>query len=351
MTDCTEAISFDARWSTAAGRQRHVLGIARFSREVLAGLTARRPVEIVDDDFPLLHPLEQRWLRRRIARAGAALHFNPGFNGPRSAPVPVVFTVHDLIHLRVPEESSALKDAYYRLVVRPAARRAACIVTVSEHTRATLLEWAGLPEEKVVVVGEGASSAFTPDGPRHDAERPYLLYVGNHKPHKNLSRLLDAYARSAAATELDLIFAGQREPQTDRAVAERGLTGSVHFVAATTDEELAALYRGALGLVFPSLYEGFGLPALEAMACGVPVIASSTTALGELVGGAAIRVEPTDTEAIAHAIDRLTDDADLRRDLRRRGLECASRHMWSETVARVEEVIRRALESDESRTA
>jgi glycosyltransferase involved in cell wall biosynthesis len=120
----------------------------------------------------------------------------------------------------------------------------------------------------------------------------------------------------------------------------------VGFVAAGDDETLAALYRGATALVFPSLYEGFGIPALEAMASGTPVIASETTGLGEMVGNAALRVDPLDTEAIAAAMDRLADGASLRDELRRRGLERSGRYTWDRTAARIAEVIDAALEDD-----
>ena len=336
-------VLFDGRWGGRPGQKRGVLGIARYANEVVARLPG---VAVLESDFPLMHPAEQIWLWGALKRRDPRLYINPGFNGPCISPVPFIFTVHDLIHLRVHEATDRTKKLYYQFVVLPAARRARRVLTDSNYTHAQIVEWTGIAADKVVVVGMGAADTFTPEGWRYDAGSPYFLYVGNRKPHKNVGRLLEAYARSTASAEVRLLLAGVPDEETQRRIHRQRLGERVGFVEAGDDETLAALYRGATALVFPSLYEGFGIPALEAMASGTPVIASETTGLGEMVGNAALRVDPLDTEAIAAAMDRLADGASLRDELRRRGLERSGRYTWDRTAARIAEVIDAALEDD-----
>ena len=148
-----------------------------------------------------------RWLRPKV-------YFSPGFNPPLWSPVPYVFTIHDLIHLRVPAETGLAKQSYYRLVVRPAAQRAVRVLTVSTYTQQDILDWAGLPAEQVVVVGNGVGPPFAPMGPRHAPGYPYVFYVGNRKPHKNLARLLQGLARSGSQKDVRLVLTGVPEQQS-----------------------------------------------------------------------------------------------------------------------------------------
>lgn len=304
-------------------------GIGRFACEVISRLSGVMPIS---GTLPLLHPLEPIWLSWVLARFRPGAYFSPGFNPPLRSPVPLVFTIHDLIHLRYPEETSAIKQAYYRLVVRPAAGRAYRVLTVSEYSKREILEWAGLPEEKVLVVGNGVGSEFSPEGKRYVPGYPYLFYVGNLKPHKNLGRILEAFARSGLSEQVRLVCTGNPDGFSLRLIRDMGLENCVIFKGVIPDEELPAYYRGALALVFPSLYEGFGLPALEAMACGTPVVTSGITALPEVVGDAAVVVDPYDVESIAWVIRRVVEDNTLREELRLKGIERAKHFSWDRTA-------------------
>jgi glycosyltransferase involved in cell wall biosynthesis len=243
-----------------------------------------------------LHPLDSVWLSLLAQRLKPAVYFTPGFNPPLYARCPVVFVIHDLIHLHFPAESSATKRLYYEVVVKRAARRAAVVLTVSECSKAEIIEWAGVPADRIRVVGNGVSEAFTAEGLRHVAERPYLLFVGNRKPHKNLPRVLEAFAQSSLAPAGDLYVNGDPDSGTCGLIEELRIGPHVRFVGTVSDAELGALYRGALGLVTPSLYEGFGLPAIEAAACGCPVIAGNQGAQAEVMGGSALLVDPACVE-------------------------------------------------------
>lgn len=316
-------------------------GIGRFAREVIARI---RHVSPLPDSLSLLHPFEAFWLSALLLRVHPRVYFSPGFNPPLWSPVPFVFTIHDLIHLRFPEETSARKRAYYRFVVRPATARAYRVLTVSEFSKREILEWARLPEYKVVVVGNGVGPEFSPQGKRHEPGYPYVFYVGNTKPHKNFNRLLEAFARSGLLGEVRLVCTGSPSKRVLSLIQELGLERHVVFAGTIPDELLPAYYRGALALIFPSLYEGFGLPTLEAMACGIPVVTSSVTSLPEVVGDAAVLVDPYDVESIAWGIQRVVEDSFLREELRRKGLERAKQFSWDKTAELTWKVLQEAAQ-------
>ena len=303
-------IHYDPRWSGPHG-------IGRFSDEVIARLPDAQPLRAGVRKLSLLDPLATT-LAVMGLRAG--VYFTPGFNPPLRCPVPFVFCIHDLIHLRFAGESSALRRAYYGLVVGPAAQRAARVLTVSEYSRREILEWTGLNSERVEVVGNGVSEVFRPEGPRHEPGYPYFLHVGRRGSHKNVDRLVAAHAASRCGRDVRLLFTEDLD-----------------------DAQLAAHYRGAVALVFPSLYEGFGIPVVEAMACGTPVLTSNVTALPETVGeGNALIVDPLSVDAIAAGLDRLAEDAALRAQLRERGLLRAVAFTWSRVAEKVADALRRA---------
>lgn len=322
----------DARWTGDHG-------IGRFSREVLSRLGA---FAAVGGRWPFLNPLDSVWLSILARRRKPAVYFTPGFNPPLHAPCPVVFVIHDLIHLHLPAESSPAKRLYYKVVVKRAARRAAFVLTVSEFSKAEIVEWAGIPADQVRVVGNGVSEAFSTEGPRREAERPYLLFVGNRKPHKNLPRVLEALARSSLAPGVDLYLSGDADRETLGQVERLRLGPFVRFTGSVTDAELAAFYRGALGLVAPSLYEGFGLPAIEAAACGCPVIASKGGAQAEVLGEAALLADAECVEEISAAMRSLTDPV-VRARLIALGCRRAALFSWDRTGAAVAAALRDAM--------
>jgi O-antigen biosynthesis alpha-1,2-mannosyltransferase len=328
-------IHYDPRWSGPHG-------IGRFSDEVVSRLPEARPLHPGVRRLSLLDPLATT---RAVARLRDGVYFTPGFNPPLRAPVPFVFCIHDLIHLRFAAESTLAARAYYRVVVRAGAARAFRILTVSEHSRRTILEWSGLAPERVTVVGDGVADAFRPEGLRHDPGYPYFLFVGRRAAHKNVERLIAAFALSrAAAAGARLEFSGDPDPALLGAARRHGVESCLVFAGTLSDERLAARYRGALALAFPSLYEGFGLPVAEAMACGTPVLTSSETAIPDTVGeGNALLVEPRSVESIAAGLDRLAEDAALRAELARRGPLRARAFAWPRVAARVAEVLREAL--------
>lgn len=336
MREPSNEILYDARW---IGNH----GIGRFADELqkqLPGLVsfhARRPP---------FHPLDPVFLSAALWRMNPRLFFSPGYNPPVGWPGHFIFTLHDLNHLRVPENSTALKRAYYRYVIKPACHRAQCVLTVSEYSKQEIAAWAELEDHRIINVGNGVGSAFSPVGPKYDPGYPYLLYVGSRKAHKNLSRLLRAYSVSGVRRDVRLIFSGAADRQMVGEIDRLGLKDEVGFENLSSDGPLSAAYRGAVGFIFPSLYEGFGLPPLEAMACGVPVLSSNVCSLPEVLSDAALLVDPLDIQEIADGIERLVHDSRLRTRLRERGLLRARVFSWEETARRTWQALQFATVSN-----
>lgn len=323
----------DARWIAPHG-------IGRFAKEVLERLSG---IKRLVGGPKLLSPLEPFWLSAQIAIQRPQVYFSPGFNPPAWSASPYVFTIHDLIHLHFAEERSPQKSLYYELLVRRAARKAAKVLTVSEFSKAQILEWAKLREEQVCVVGNGISEAFSANGPRHSPGYPYIFSVLNTKPHKNLAVLLKAFSVSSVREDYHLVLRLTPDSKVVEMVESLGIRQKVHFVKVLSDAELAAYYRGASLFVFPSLFEGFGLPPIEAMACGTPVIVSNRTSLPEVVGNAALLVDPTQPESIAIAVEKVLNDSSLRSQMIEQGIKQARQHSWETTAAKIGAVLQEAL--------
>jgi glycosyltransferase involved in cell wall biosynthesis len=263
----------------------------------------------------------------RAARGADVLHC-PSFRGPFASRVPLIVTVHDLAVLRHPQVFNRWTRTYSRLAVPRVVRAAARVIAVSEFTKRELIDLLRVPEERIRVVPNAVGAPFAPDGAR--AEGEYVLAVGTVEPRKNLPRLAEA-ARQAG---LELRVAGARGWGGVRVDGD-----GVRFLGFVSDDELARLYRGAACFAYPSLYEGFGIPVLEALACGAPVVTSRGTATAEVADGAAVLIDPLDPEAMAAGIA----EAIARRDeLARLGPERARTFTWdasaAATVAVYEEV-------------
>ena len=261
---------------------------------------------------------------------------------------PSVVTAHDLTNHLFPRRANLRSWVYYRYILRMGATRATSVIAVSRNTRNDIVRLWGLASERVEVIYEAASPVF--DGRLANpsrAEENYFLAVGTVEPNKNFARLLEAYgaARSRLPDDTNLVVVGQPGWQYNgvlRSAHELGLNGSVRFIGYVPDADLADLYSGALAFVYPSLYEGFGLPPLEAMACGAPVIASRASSLPEVVGEAGLLVDPLDVEDIAAAMVRVASDPALREAMRGAGRARARQFSWQECARRTLAVLEKA---------
>jgi glycosyltransferase involved in cell wall biosynthesis len=281
--------------------------------------------------------------------------FVPAHTLPPIVPRASVATIHDLGYLHFPGEHPPATRWLRRLSNRWSARRATRVVAISAATRDDLIRHEGVRREKIAVVHHGRAPWFSPvtDRALLDAARaryqldgPYLLFVGTLQPRKNLERLLAAFDRVAADRPgllLALVGAAGWQPdRLDRALARLRARDRVRLLGFVPDADLPALLSGALGLALPSLYEGFGIPALEAMACGAPVLASSTSSFPEVVGEAGLLVDPLSVDAIADGLRLLTDDGELRAELGRRGVKRAAGFTWERAARETLTVLRAA---------
>ena len=258
-----------------------------------------------------------------------------------ACPCPAVVTVHDLSFERDPAVMGLRDRLIFRAVVPRSARRAARVLAVSERTKRDLIELYGIRDQKIVVTPNGVDPLFSPEGPTPDGDA-YALFVGALQFRKDPQAAIDALAL-LGDDDLRLVLVGPDKGgrvDAERAAERRGLSGRVELRGHVPRDELATLYRGAACLVFPSRYEGFGLPVLEAMASGTPVVATTAGALPEVAGDAAILVEPGNPVALAGGIERALAD---RERLVAAGLERAKRYDWSETARRTLEVYRELL--------
>jgi len=281
------------------------------------------------------------------------------FVTPLLLPCPAVVTVYDLSFLRFPESFRPLNRLYLRWFTGRSVRRARRVIAISESTRQDVVRFLGKPAEQVDVVYCGVDERFcTPDAAaiaafRRQKNLPerFILFLGTLEPRKNVVSLLEAYARLVAGGSDPapaLVIAGGKGwfyEEVFAAVERLGLTDRVIFPGYVAEEEKPLWYSAAQLFVYPSLYEGFGLPPLEAMACGTPVIVSNTSSLPEVVGEAGVTVPPTDVEALSEAMAAMLGDAAICADWQRRGRERAARFSWRETARQTVRVYERALDA------
>lgn len=361
---------------------RQMTGVQHYAREVTRALCALQPegveftvfagregrqesepgLPLITSVAPAAGPLrgmlwEQTLLKRMVRKAGADVLFNPGNVAPLSPPVPSVVTVHDLAFLLFPQYFSRTFAAYYRQVIPRVIAEARTVITVSESTRNDLVRLLDVPADRIAVIPNGVSPAFrrriqkkelAAIREKHRLPEKFFLSISSLEPRKNLQNLLRAYRLlpDAVASEYRLVLAGAG----NRVFAEAGLEaelsripgGRVHILGYVPSEDLPALYRLSTALVYPSLYEGFGLPVLEAMAAATPVISSNRSSLPEVAGHAAALVDPESVEELAAAMELIATDSGTRNLLIERGKKRSAQFSWEKTAKMTLEVLRDA---------
>lgn len=302
---------------------------------------------------PPHHRWEQAMLPLELVRAGLDLLHSPDFIPPFRARCHSVITVHDLGFRLYPEAVTDESRRYYGQIDR-AVKHARAIIAVSESTRRDLVEQVNAPADRVRVIHEAATEAFRPLSASAAKEQArtkllidgdFILFVGTVEPRKNLPTLLHALA-APGLSSVRLVIAGGRGWLSDEVfglIEELSLAQRVRLLGHVAPEDVVTLYNAADLLVCPSLYEGFGLPVLEAMACGTPVVCSNTSSLPEVAGDAALLVEPRDVAAWAEAIGRALGDGSLRAEMRERGLRRAAAFSWEQAARETLEVYRWAV--------
>jgi len=296
---------------------------------------------------PLYSLREQYWLPLEIRKWNLDFMHYPNFDIPLIRSYPSVVTVHDLIYYLYPDQCPSRVAHYYaRFMLQYATKHAQVLITDSEYSKQDLIKYFHIPAEKIHVIlpaADGKCCSNLPEQTQTNIKekygiiRPYILYVGKHHPYKNINTLLHAYnTHREIYEEFQLVIAGKRDNRRENLYATaKAMDSGKHIVFTdfVPEEELFELYRQARLFVFPSLYEGFGLPPLEAMACGVPVITSNTSSLPEAVGDAAIQADPLNVHELADAIRTVLTDPELWNTLKQKGIKRARQFSW-ETAAR-----------------
>jgi glycosyltransferase involved in cell wall biosynthesis len=365
-------------------------GIGRYVRELVSALTQVTTVEsprfrlfvqgcdpsTLPLDVPFASHYEWRgtrltpralariWQRARlplpveIFAGRAALYHATDFVLPPTLPgTRTLLTVHDLSFVRVPETAAPRLKRYLDAAVPRSVARADHILADSEATRRDLIDLYRVPESKVTVLLSGVDPRFTPStqpadrlrARYHLPDRPYILSVGTVQPRKNYGRLIEALAAlRRAGHDVDLVIVGGKgwlEDPIYAMIRDQNVADHVHFTGFADEADLPALYTHAAVFAFPSLYEGFGLPVLESMGCGTPVVTSTVSSLPEVAGDAALMVDPLDVTGLTDALQRLLTDHDLRAELVRRGHERVQSFTWTraarQLLAIYDEVLRR----------
>jgi glycosyltransferase involved in cell wall biosynthesis len=367
----TEAITIDARMLTFSGIGTYLMRLlthlasmeSEFNFEVICRepeLLSHLPSDrfrFIESKAPI-YSLREQWEVARLVRGACLLHC-PHYNIPFIHSGKLVVTIHDLNHLLFPEFLPNRSAYFYaRLMIGAAVKRATNIVTDSQFSKHSIQERFNVPDQKIRVIYPGLSEPLTCCQNPVDlaslhhmgVQAPYVLFVGLLKPHKNVGALIRAFGRLPAEIKngTQLVIAGRKDseyPRLEGLVRELALESRVIFAGHVTDADLQALYSCASVLALVSLNEGFGLPALEAMAFGVPVVVSNTSSLPEVAGSAGILVDPRDEQSIALAIGKLLSDSDLRQTLSERGRERARLFSARKSALDHLEVYRAALGS------
>jgi glycosyltransferase involved in cell wall biosynthesis len=304
----------------------------------------------VVDSSPPYSVREQLSIPLALRRERIDVFHAPHYVLPPLAHCRSVVTIHDCIHLMFPQYlPNRFALGYARASIWMAARTSDRVLTVSETSKRDILHFFDVPADKITVIYNGIDERFWLQPPddqlsrmceRYQLHGDFVLYVGNVKPHKNVERLIDAFhlVRQNGLDHLKLVVIGDdvsKYAELRRAVHRYNLHKHVRFLGHMPDEALAVLYRLAAVFVFPSLYEGFGLPPLEAMASGVPVVASNVSSLPEVVGDAGLLVDPADPHEIAGGIYRVLTEPGLRDALRKKGLARAAEFSWERSVQQI----------------
>lgn len=322
-------VKFDISWVLCGG-------IGRFSHEI----SKRLKVDFFSVSNPPSKPINiLKFFIKTALFPENTLIISPSFIPPIFSRCSYIFTIHDLNHLDIKANDGVLKTFFYNYIIKIGCRRAEKILTVSEFSRHRIIEWSGVSPDQVVNVGNGLDPSFTPNAAHYVPGYPYFLCISNRKLHKNEARLLRAFALAKIDPKIRLLFTGLPTEDLLDLIQKLGIESRIAFSGFMKESELSGLYTGAEGLLFPSLYEGFGLPVIEAMASGIPVLTSNTSSLPEVAGDAALLVNPESIDEIRVGIESLFYDNDLRAGLIAKGLERAKLFSWDMVAARVQKVL------------
>jgi glycosyltransferase involved in cell wall biosynthesis len=315
-------VLIDNRWAGDTG-------IGRLCKEVMKHTPAEVNSTFVASKMGLGNLFSPLMLSNEIRKAKPDIFYSPSFMPPVAFSTPYIFTVHDLMHLFY---YTKMHRTYYQQVIARLAKKAKKIITVSEFSKQQLVEILGIKSDLIRVIYNGVDPSFALNKEQYEMGRPYLLYVGNRRKNKNLAAMLVAFAQADIPKDFVFLLTGNPNPELIVLLSKLRISSRVRFLGFVKEAELPKLYKGAYATMFVSLMEGFGLPVIESMASGTPVLTSSESSLPEIAADAALCVSPYEVEAITHGINRLVSDNELYKELKEKGLRRAQDFSWLTTA-------------------
>lgn len=315
-------VLIDSRWAGDTG-------IGRLCREVVKYTPNEVDSLFVSSKMGLGNMFSPFMLANEIRKSKPDIFYSPSFIPPFFCSLPFIFTIHDLMHLFY---YSKMHRIYYQQVISRLAKKSRRIITVSNYSKQQLVELMGIKEELISVIYNGLDESFFLNSERHQIDKPYFLYVGNRRINKNIPAMLVAFAKAKIPKDFIFMLTGNPDPDLIVLISKLRITGRVRFLGFVKEAELPKLYKGAYATMFVSLMEGFGLPLIESMASGTPVLTSNESALPEIAGDAALCVNPFDVDAIIEGIEKLVNDNELYNKYRDSGLQRAKDFSWKTTA-------------------
>ncbi|WP_051292821.1 glycosyltransferase family 4 protein [Olivibacter sitiensis] len=331
----THNILVDGRWAGDTG-------IGRMYQEIISRKPADIEIEHVQEQFPLGSLWSPIKLAQEIKKAtDCRLFYSPSFMPPLSSSVPYIITIHDLMHLFYYSWAHKL---YYKQVISRLAKKAKYVITVSHFSKQQLVELLGLDADRIKVIYNGVDKRFFEEESTFSlVGRPYFLYIGNRRKNKNIQNMLEGFAKANIPNDFVFALSGHSDAELHQLIHRLGIVDRVKFLGFVEEKDLASVYKGAFATCYVSLMEGFGLPILESMAAGTPVITSNVSSLPEVAAGAALEVDPHKPAAISEAMERLVADDGLLQRLTAKGKVRAREFDWEDTAAQTWELIRSCL--------
>jgi len=319
----------DSRWDGDSG-------IGRVYREVIKRAPANIKICKVNESFSLGSPLSPLYLAKQIINQPADVFWSPSFMPPLFSKIPYIITVHDLMHLYY---YSRFHAYYMRYVLAPLFKKSKTIITVSEFTKQLLITELGLNGDLIKLVYNGVDNSFFTNKDIYTLNRPYIVYVGNRRAYKNVERMIVAFSRANICKDTIFALSGNSSLELEKIIRENNVEGRVCFLGYIDEEKLPSIYKGASALFYMSLMEGFGLPIIEAMASGTPVITSNTSSLAEVSNGAAAICNPMNVKEMTEQLELVLNNSKYKSELQIKGLENAKRFVWDKTAKQTWEII------------
>lgn len=319
----------DTRWDDDTG-------IGRVYREVINRTPNGIRVTEITKRFALGSPLSPIYLTTQIRHSTADVFWSPAFMPPIKSKIPFVVTVHDLIHLYYYSKFHAY---YFRWVLTPLLKKSKRVITVSDFTSSLLITQLNFSPNLITRIYNGVNVTFFKNQEVFNLGRPYVVYVGNRRSYKNIERMIAAFSRAKISKDFVFALSGDATVELERIIRYYKIENRIKFLGHIAEDRLPSVYKGAVALFYMSLMEGFGLPVVEAMASGTPVITSNNSSLAEISNGAAALCDPLNVSEMSQQLELILNNSAIKSELQASGKENAKRFDWNDTARQTWDII------------